>query len=184
MKMTPEYVASHQEVSAFLEDLIAAAAVAGVYVPVPSQGVSALTFDINAYDDMPIDIWAATNDREQRDKVAVHRFKELARAIGGRWEKNDPKASSYDDSYYLFTNRTRKIGGLDVVLRMDRDIICERVQVSTKPRTIPAQPAVAEHVIDEPVYERECKPLFTQDTALNSAMAAIESDEIVEAELI
>lgn len=155
----------------------------GVWFPEPTitLGESGMIKFIFSEYDLP-DAWMLSS--EARQKPTVDRFKAAARAIGGRWMKNDPKASTYDDSWYVFTN-DQKQAGLKIVLVMERDMVCERVQTGTEKVTIPAIQAQPERVEERPVYERECKPLFRDtEREIDRLADELEAQTVVDAEIV
>lgn len=154
----------------------------GVWLPQPTIYDWTIEFAF-ARHQLPADLRISLSEEEQNNAV-IERFKTAARAIGGRWQKNDPKASTYDDTWYTFTNE-QKIGDATLVLRMERDTVCERVVVGKKTVVKPAVPAQPEQIVEEVEYERECKPLFKHAEAeLDAAMKSLEaSDEVIEGEL-
>lgn len=91
----------------------------------------------------------------QSNATLVHA---LALAIGGNWQKNDPKVSEYESNYYRLT-REQKVGGFRIEVWALRSQICERVVTGTKQVTLPAVEAREERVIEEPVFEWQCIPL-------------------------
>jgi hypothetical protein len=46
--------------------------------------------------------------------------------------------------------------GIQLHVNINRDIVCERVQTGTKKVKMPAQQALPEREVDEPVYEYHC----------------------------
>lgn len=99
------------------------------------------------------------------DDIAV-KVRDTARAIGGRWHKNDPTKSEIDATYYLLTNERRLDGGVKIIIQCDRDEVCEKVQVGTKTVRVEAKPAVDEHDEEQPVFEYECRPLNAAANAI------------------
>lgn len=141
-----------------------------IFIPLPQYRYGLLDFNLWSHD-LPME--AYTLSQEARNALVVERFRALAKAIGGRWEKNDPNKGSFDDSYYTFTSVNR-IGTAQVRLCMDRNMICERVQVGTETVTIPAVEAEPERVVEKPIFERECKPLFANaEKELDEAMKGL-----------
>jgi len=142
-----------------------------VWLPHPGITDGAIEFSFTKWE-LPREI----RDSDQANTTLIARFRAAAKALGGRWEKNDPKASRLDDVYYIFTN-TMQIGTLQLVLRMDRDVICERIKVGSKVVTIPAVEAAPSQSVTEDVYERECKPLFKDaERDLDAAMGELTED--------
>jgi hypothetical protein len=182
-EMTPRRLELRRAIDDFLEKLITSSS---VFVPEPSFDGSTIRFDLWEWDATTVPGYYQLS-AEGRQQIVVERFKALARAIGGRWEKNDPKNSGYDDTYYEFKSALPHIGGqVFIKISMQRDMICERVQVSTERKVIPAVEAQPEKVIEEPVFERECKPLFVKtEGELDRLQKELEStDEIIEGELV
>lgn len=70
----------------------------------------------------------------------------LARAIGGKWDKKEA-----GDWLYL----RRAIGRHTIEINMNRNLVCERVQVGTKTVEVP-DPEAALVTVEEPVYEWHC----------------------------
>jgi len=160
----------------------------GVWLPQPSIQPTRIQFQFFRYQ-LPSEAHFGMND-EKQNQLVVDRFRQAARAIGGRWEKNDPTANSYEDAYYTFTS-VIKVGTADVQLLMERDTVCERVKTGKKVEKVtearPAQERKVEMVDEE---ERECKPLFKHaeaelDAAMNSLEASPESlEDVMDAELV
>lgn len=176
--LTPEYVQQLRVTAEFLDRV----SQLDVWLPEPSIAPDEIEFTFRPIG-LPFDVWARLSG-EERVQHVIEAFKSAARAIGGRWEKNDPKASSWDDQQYIFTN-TVSIGTAKLRLRMDRDLICERKVVGTKEVVKPAVEAQPERVVVEEIYERECKPLFANaERELDAAMLALEAEEgVLEGEL-
>lgn len=175
--LTPAFV-EQQEITL---EFVKRAASLGVWLPEPAIYTWEIEFSFNRYQ-LPNDLRISLSEEEQ-NRAVVERFKAAARAIGGRWQKNDPKASNYDDTWYTFTN-DQMIGNAQLRLRMERDVICERIPVGKKTVVKPAVAAKPEEVVEEVVYERECKPLFKNAEAeLEAAMKELETNEVVEGEL-
>jgi hypothetical protein len=185
----PELKANHAARLRAVADLTDQLLATGTWFPVPTivEGSKPeLFFDFHVWE-LPAMAWAAGGDDadEKRQEATVERFRAASRALGGRWHKNDPKLNSYEDTYYTFTHDLPTVADLTIVLRMQRDVICERVQVGTEKKVIPAVEAQAEQVVDAPVYERECKPLFAKTEALMTSQQALEpADEVIDGELV
>lgn len=154
----------------------------GVWLPQPSIAPHEIEFAFSTWQ-LPHDLRLTMSEEEQA-RAVVERFRNAARAIGGRWEKNDPKVSDWNDRQYIFTNAV-DVGTAKLRLRMERDLICERKVVGTKEVVKPAVEAQPERVVIEEVYERECKPLFANaERELDAAMLALEAEEgVLEGEL-
>jgi hypothetical protein len=181
-EITQEIVEEFKNVAEFLIEVRNT----GTWFPVPEHmpGES-LVFKFYGWD-LPYPESVTMND-EQKNAAVILRFRAAAKALGGRWEKNDPKKGWYDDQYYTFTNTAVKIGGAKLVLMMPRDTICERIEVKRTPKVIPAVEAQPERVEETIEYSRECKPLFAAaEKALDSAMSSLEggSDEVLVGELV
>jgi hypothetical protein len=178
--LTKNQVAEYREVADFLDEALGQ----GVDLPLPAHIVgNRLQFTFSGYQ---LDGWYLMSE-DERSKAVVAWFRRVARGLGGKWSKNDPKSSTYDDQNYQFTSESKTFGdgSTVLVLSMDRDMICERVQVGTEKKVIPAVEAKPETVIDAPVFERECKPLFeNQEKELDEAMKSLESGDVVEGEVV
>ena len=155
----------------FVDFITKLRASADVWIPVPTFTPGGeLQFSFYSHDIN--NDWRLSDDA--RNKAVVDRFKGVARAIGGRWAKNDPKSSRYDDASYTFTNETVTIGGAKVLLLMERDTVCERIPVGSTTKVIPAREAQPERIEEEIVYVRECKSLFAnQERELDEAMREV-----------
>lgn len=179
-ELTRDHVTELQQITEFLER----AQRLGVYLPVPTIDLGdQVKFRFSPY---ALENWYTLSE-ERRSEMVVEQFKAAAKAIGGRWAKNDPKASQYDDNVYLFTHDGVFFGdSTKLVLAMDRDMICERVQVGTETKVIPAVEAQPERTEEVPIFERECKPLNTRTEAVMANLAAeLESGEdVVDAEVV
>jgi hypothetical protein len=164
---------------AFLEKLVET----GVAIPFPTVTSEEVKFHFFA-NGLPNEVWLWTEER--RNNAVVESFRLVAKTIGGRWAKNDPKKSAYDDIYYTYVNETANIAGLRIVLIMDRNLICERVQVGTEKVVVPAVEAQPEKVIEKPIYETECKPMFAKVEEIMGSQKAVESlnDDIIDAEIV
>lgn len=110
------------------------------------------------------------------DDIAI-KVRDAARAIGGRWHKNDPSKSSSDAAYYILTHDVKLAGDVQVRIQCDRDEVCEKVETGTKTVVVPAKAAVEEHVEEQPVYSFICKPLNEAANALtlDDELAALEA---------
>ena len=181
-EITQELVDEYAQVAEFLGKVRET----GTWFPIPNYSPGdTVSFNFYTYD-LP---WseAATMNDEQKNSSIILRFRAAAKALGGRWEKNDPNSSYYDDMYYTFTNTTVKIGKAKLVLMMTRDTICERVEVSRTVKVIPAVVAQPARTVDDITYSRECKPLFASaEKALDTAMSEFEgsNDEVLTGELV
>jgi hypothetical protein len=85
----------------------------------------------------------------------------IARALGGRWEKNDPEANTFDELYYTLTSAI-VVGGRPVQILCSRNDVCERIEVGREKVIVPAkeaQEAEPEREEERPVYRFECRPL-------------------------
>lgn len=101
----------------------------------------------------------------------------LVRALGGRWEKNNPNESEYDAMYL----RMRAVLGLElhVDVIVSREGVCEKKVVGTERRKVTkvVQPEVTEEVYaDVDVIEFECKSLMSvADQAVMAELEAVAS---------
>lgn len=86
----------------------------------------------------------------------------IVRALGGRWEKNDPNESEYDATYLKME---AKLGlELHVQLVVSREGVCEKKVVGTERKKVEKviQEKVTEEVYEDvPVIEFECKSLLS-----------------------
>lgn len=166
-ELNTDHIEEYRLVADFLEKL----KTTGVWTPVPEYiPEDKIEFQIYEHELPPL---AWIGDKESRNTILLERFKALAKAIGGRWEKNDPKTSYFDDMYYTFTS-VNTIGKASIRLLMQRDVICERVPVGTTIVEVPAVKAQKATTREETLYERECKPLFKHAEAeLDKAMEQV-----------
>lgn len=139
--MTNEYAAGLREIADLLD--------AVPDLPTPNIDSDSVTFHL----------WTDA-DKE------VARF---AKAIGGRWHKNDPKANEFEAKYYVLTH-DHAFGPYKLRLLAQREAVCNRIQVGT--RTVKEE-ARAASVKEVPVYEWECVPLLKKVDELASAPEAI-----------
>lgn len=93
-------------------------------------------------------IWEADGERSIQQRIL-----DIRRAIGGTFEKNDPKKSSYDSSYAMLT---QNMGTFDVRILTQRANTCVRKQVSVEMIEHPATEAYTE---ERPVFEWDCRAL-------------------------
>lgn len=73
-------------------------------------------------------------------------------AIGGKWSK------SFDDDARF----TQERDGIDLLVVVVREAVCERVVVGTKTVTIPAEPAKPERVVEVDEVEWRCEPVLAE----------------------
>jgi hypothetical protein len=142
---------------------------------------SYVLFSFNTWS-LPCTFWGRDHTDDTRGAEIKRRFKETARVIGGRWAKNDPKKSAYDDENYIFTHafglpvpESDVDEVIEIRLIMPRDLVCERVQVGTEEKVVPAVEAQPERVEKVPVFERDCKPLFAEPAELDKLAAELEA---------
>lgn len=87
----------------------------------------------------------------------------LVKAFGGRWDKNDPNKSEYDQQYATFK---ANLNGLKVSIIIARNKTCEMVQVGTKTvkQEVVKVPAVSVvEDVEVPDYQFKCEPLFSRE---------------------
>lgn len=89
----------------------------------------------------------------------------IVKAIGGTWAK---AGRDWDDSFE-FTHRE---GLLDMVVKVDRPAVCERIVVGTETRTVPAVEAQPERTETVEKVEWRCEPLLAGDQAEGSSAVA------------
>jgi hypothetical protein len=98
----------------------------------------------------------------------------IVRALGGRWEKNDPNKSEYDATYLRMQ---AKLGlELNAEVVVSREGVCEKKVVGTERRKVErvVQPEVTEEVYaDVDVIEFECKSIMS--LADQKVMAELEA---------
>jgi len=86
----------------------------------------------------------------------------IVKALGGRWEKNDPNKSEFDASYLRMQAKL----GLELYARLvvSREGVCEKKVVGTERKKVErvVRERVTEEVYEEvPVIEFECKSLMS-----------------------
>lgn len=101
----------------------------------------------------------------------------LVKALGGRWEKNDPKSSEFDATHLIMK---AKLGReLHVRVTVSREGICEKKVVGTETKKVTkvVQPQVTKEVYEEvDVVEFECKSLLSlADQATMAELEAVAS---------
>lgn len=102
---------------------------------------------------------------------------QLVKALGGRWEKNDPNESEFDATYLKMK---AKLGQeLHVDLLVSREGVCEKVVVGTERKKVTkvVQAQVTEEVYaDVDVIKFECKSIMSlADQAVMDELEAIAS---------
>ena len=101
----------------------------------------------------------------------------LVKALGGRWEKNDPKSSEFDATHLVMKAQLGR--ELHVRVTVSREGICEKKVVGkeTKKVTKVVQPQVTQEVYEEvDVVEFECKSLLSlADQATMAELEAVAS---------
>ena len=90
------------------------------------------------------------------------RVADLARRIGGTWEKNDPAANDYNSKYYELS---QAFHGLTLTITAHREQVCERVKVGEREVTREVPTATTTVTETEPVYEWRCVPLLAKAEA-------------------
>lgn len=88
----------------------------------------------------------------------------LQRAIGGRWEKNDPNGSSHDASYLVLSRVLDR--ELHVRIIVSREKVCTKTVVGTEKKKV--RKVVSEAVYEE-VYEDVDKVEITCGSLLGAA---------------
>lgn len=97
-----------------------------------------------------VDLSWYLNGKENARKTAAA----VVRAIDGTWERGE---ADYSGPLATWTQRR---GGLNLLVQVSREEVCERIVVSTKTVTIPARPAQPEQVVEQDVVEWRCQPLL------------------------
>lgn len=82
----------------------------------------------------------------------------LVKALGGRWEKNDPRASEHDAAN-LIMEATLGVE-LNVRVHVSREGVCEKKVVGTERRKV-QKVTKTEVYEDVPIVEFECKSLMS-----------------------
>jgi hypothetical protein len=163
----------HLDFVTFMQTMIKLAKEKEFWLPEPSLGGSEgkPVYIFHFYDhDIEDPNWDLTP--KAKNKELIKRFRAAAKGIGGKWEKNDPHQSSWDDTYYTFTQKREN--GDKIVLFMERDTICERVQIKVEKQIVPAVKAKAAYEQLVPIFDRVCKPLFVhEEEELDAVMAEV-----------
>lgn len=81
----------------------------------------------------------------------------VIRAVGGRWDKNDPNESAHAAAMAEFTT---KFLGWDATIHTSRSQVCTRVVVGTREVVTPAAPATEESTTMVDIVEWQCRPVL------------------------
>jgi len=123
------------------------------------RGVAAL-LDANPGIDAPeVSYSGAVNwyGLQDADEVAA-----IMRAIPGRWDKNDPAASPFDDGLAMFRSTFM---GAPATIYVSRSRVCTRTVVGTRQVT-KTVPVITEQVtVEEDIVAWECAPILAQVSA-------------------
>lgn len=99
----------------------------------------------------------------------------LVRALGGKWDKNNPKDSEYDAEYLVMIATIWDTTSVRVVV--SREGTCEKKQVGTTRQMVTKEivPAQTEFAYEDvPVYEYECKSIMSlADQALMDELESL-----------
>lgn len=92
----------------------------------------------------------------------------IAKRLGGKWDKNDPKSSDYNAEYMVLKRKVDMEVTLDIII--SRGTVCEKKVVGKKKvkKTVVLQEAVTEEqYVDVDDVEFECGSLLTAAAKLD-----------------
>jgi hypothetical protein len=93
----------------------------------------------------------------------------VQRAIGGRWEKNDPNKSEYDADYLVLN---RKLGEeVHVQIVVSREKVCEKTVVGTERKKV-------RKLVSEAVYEEVYETVDKIELKCGSLLSAADKAEL------
>jgi len=118
--------------------------------------------DANPDIELPQNLGKSSWDRMEWCPSSAVAAAKVVKALGGRWEKNDPNKSEFDASYLRMQAKL----GLELYVRIvvSREGVCEKKVVGTERKKVErvVQERVVEEVYDDvDVIEFECKSLMS-----------------------
>lgn len=107
---------------------------------------------------LPQDVGASAWSRLSWYPANAREAATLMKALGGRWQKNDPHKSEFDATYLHMTSQLGRELHVDVLV--SREGVCEKKVVGTERRKV-EKVTKTEVYEDVPVVEFECKSLMS-----------------------